>query len=100
MSRQTPSPAARAVTGHLTGSLGVRTVLDHGDGRGADVAHYRATGLDADGYDPHEGFGWHCAACGSRGMILREVSCSRFRTVSARSDGQDSGCGSSSGRRP
>lgn len=58
MSRQTASPAARAVTGHLTGPLGVRTVLDHGCGRGADVAHYRAAGLDADGYDPHEGFGW------------------------------------------
>ncbi|MFE5771381.1 methyltransferase domain-containing protein [Streptomyces sp. NPDC056485] len=58
MSRQAASPAARAVTGHLTGPLGVRTVLDHGCGRGADVAHYRAAGLDADGYDPHEGFGW------------------------------------------
>ncbi|MFI8265526.1 methyltransferase domain-containing protein [Streptomyces sp. NPDC085665] len=58
MSRQAASPAARAVTGHLTGPLSVRTVLDHGCGRGADVAHYRAAGLDADGYDPHEGFGW------------------------------------------
>ncbi|MEU9254481.1 methyltransferase domain-containing protein [Streptomyces sp. NPDC048270] len=58
MSRQSPSPAARAVTAHLTGALGIRTVLDHGCGRGADVAHYRAAGLDADGYDPHEGFGW------------------------------------------
>ncbi|MGW2588206.1 methyltransferase domain-containing protein [Streptomyces virginiae] len=58
MSRQAASPAARAVTGHLTGPLGIRTVLDHGCGRGADIAHYRAAGLDADGYDPHEGFGW------------------------------------------
>ncbi|MFF0220075.1 methyltransferase domain-containing protein [Streptomyces vinaceus] len=58
MSRQAASPAARAVTGHLTGPLGIRTVLDHGCGRGADVAHYRAAGLDADGYDPHQGFGW------------------------------------------
>lgn len=58
MSRQAASPAARAVTGHLTSPLGVRTVLDHGCGRGADVAHYRAAGLAADGYDPHEGFGW------------------------------------------
>ncbi|KMO96015.1 methyltransferase domain-containing protein [Streptomyces roseus] len=58
MSRQAASPAARAVTRHLTGPLGVRTVLDHGCGRGADVAHYRAAGLDTDGYDPHEGFGW------------------------------------------
>ncbi|MGW1641477.1 methyltransferase domain-containing protein [Streptomyces lavendulae] len=58
MSRQSPSPAARAVTAHLTSPLGIRTVLDHGCGRGADVAHYRAAGLEADGYDPHEGFGW------------------------------------------
>ncbi|MFJ8164156.1 methyltransferase domain-containing protein [Streptomyces sp. NPDC096136] len=58
MSRQTASPAARAVTGHLTGPLGARSLLDHGCGRGADVAHYRAAGLDAHGYDPHEGFGW------------------------------------------
>ncbi|MEU2835085.1 methyltransferase domain-containing protein [Streptomyces lavendulae] len=58
ISRQGASPAARAVTGHLTGRLGVRTVLDYGCGRGADVAHYRAAGLDADGYEPHEGFGW------------------------------------------
>ncbi|MFF3087619.1 methyltransferase domain-containing protein [Streptomyces nojiriensis] len=58
MSRQGASPAARAVTRHLTGPLGVRTVLDHGCGRGSDVAHYRTAGLDADGYDPHEGFGW------------------------------------------
>ncbi|MER5532551.1 methyltransferase domain-containing protein [Streptomyces mirabilis] len=58
MSRQTPSPASRAVTRHLTGPLGVRSLLDHGCGRGVDVAHYRSTGLDADGFDPHDAFGW------------------------------------------
>ncbi|MFJ2060620.1 methyltransferase domain-containing protein [Streptomyces sp. NPDC087908] len=58
MSRQAPSPAARAVTRHLTQPLNIRTVLDHGCGRGADVAHYRSTGLDAEGFDPHNGFGW------------------------------------------
>lgn len=58
MSRQTASPASRAVTEHLTGPLGVRTVLDHGCGRGVDIAHYRAAGLDAEGFDPHPGFGW------------------------------------------
>lgn len=58
MSRQAPSPASRAVTEHLTGSLGVHSVLDHGCGRGADVAHYRARDLDAEGFDPHEPFGW------------------------------------------
>ncbi|MFB6529882.1 methyltransferase domain-containing protein [Streptomyces sp. NPDC056399] len=58
MSRQAPSPASRAVTEHLAASLGVRTVLDHGCGRGADVAHYRAAGLEAEGFDPHTAFGW------------------------------------------
>ncbi|MEU8445511.1 methyltransferase domain-containing protein [Streptomyces microflavus] len=58
MSRQAPSPASRAVTEHLTGPLGVRSVLDHGCGRGADVAHYRSAGLDAEGFDPHDDFGW------------------------------------------
>lgn len=36
-----------------SGPLGVSTLLDHGCGRGADVAHYRSAGLDADGYDPY-----------------------------------------------
>ncbi|MEU9706782.1 methyltransferase domain-containing protein [Streptomyces sp. NPDC047981] len=58
MNRQAPSPASRAVTEHLTGPLGVRSVLDHGCGRGADVAHYRSAGLEAEGFDPHGGFGW------------------------------------------
>ncbi|MCX4663723.1 methyltransferase domain-containing protein [Streptomyces uncialis] len=58
MSRQAPSPASRAVTGYLTSPLSVASVLDHGCGRGADVAHYRSAGLDAEGYDPHDDFGW------------------------------------------
>lgn len=58
MSRVRPSPASRAVTEQLTGPLGVRSVLDHGCGRGADIAHYRSHGLTADGFDPHEAFGW------------------------------------------
>ncbi|MGW0954771.1 methyltransferase domain-containing protein [Streptomyces sp. NPDC001212] len=58
MSRQAPSPASRAVTEYLTGPLGVKSVLDHGCGRGVDVAHYRSAGLDAEGFDPHDDFGW------------------------------------------
>ncbi|MEU6487303.1 endonuclease/exonuclease/phosphatase family protein [Streptomyces sp. NPDC046887] len=58
MGRQAPSPASRAVTEHLTGPLGIRSVLDHGCGRGADIAHYRSAGLDAEGFDPYEEFGW------------------------------------------
>ncbi|MGW5159319.1 methyltransferase domain-containing protein [Nonomuraea wenchangensis] len=53
-----PSPAARAVAEQLTGPLGVSSILDHGCGRGADVGYYRSYGLEADGYDPHEPFGW------------------------------------------
>lgn len=56
MSRTGPSPFARAVTGVLAVRLGVKTILDHGCGRGSDLAHYRAAGLDADGWDPHPGF--------------------------------------------
>jgi hypothetical protein len=46
------------VTEHLAVPLGVRSVLDHGCGRGTDVAHYRSAGLDAEGFDPHDDFGW------------------------------------------
>ncbi|MEV6726587.1 methyltransferase domain-containing protein [Streptomyces xanthochromogenes] len=56
--RQASSPASRAVTGHLTGSPGIKSVLDHGCGRGADVAHYRLAGLAAEGFGPHDDFGW------------------------------------------
>ncbi|MGW1094172.1 methyltransferase domain-containing protein [Streptomyces sp. NPDC002455] len=38
--------------------MSISSVLDHGCGRGADVAHYRAAGLDAEGFDPHNDFGW------------------------------------------
>ncbi|MFF5728059.1 methyltransferase domain-containing protein [[Kitasatospora] papulosa] len=58
MTRQAPSPASRAVTEHLIRPLSISSVLDHGCGRGADVAHYRAAGLDAEGFDPHNDFGW------------------------------------------
>lgn len=58
MSRQSPSPASRAVTEVLTGPLRITSVLDHGCGRGVDVAHYRSAGLDAEGFDPHDDFGW------------------------------------------
>jgi Methyltransferase domain len=33
-------------------------VLDYGCGIGADVTYYRSQGLDADGFDPHEPFGY------------------------------------------
>jgi len=58
MARNSPSPFARNVTDVLVPRLGVRTLLDHGCGRGSDVRFYRSCGLDADGYDPHPGFQW------------------------------------------
>jgi hypothetical protein len=54
--RVSPSPIARHVIEVLTTKLGIHTLLDHGCGRGSDLAYYRAHGLDADGYDPHPGF--------------------------------------------
>jgi len=59
MSRVRPSPFARTVVDVLVPRLGITSVLDHGCGRGSDVDHYRAAGLDADGWDPHPGFGWN-----------------------------------------
>ncbi|MGH3755944.1 MAG: methyltransferase domain-containing protein, partial [Pseudonocardiaceae bacterium] len=58
MSRGRPSPFARAVAEALAPALKVASVLDHGCGRGADVRFYRDRGLDAEGWDPHSGFGW------------------------------------------
>ncbi len=58
MSRVRPSLFARTVVDVLVPNLGITSVLDHGCGRGSDVGHYRAAGLDADGWDPHPGFGW------------------------------------------
>lgn len=57
MSRARSSPFARTVVDVLVPRLGIASVLDHGCGRGSDVEHYRAAGLDADGWDPHPGFG-------------------------------------------
>lgn len=58
MSRVRPSPFARTIVDILVPKLSITSVLDHGCGRGSDVDHYRAAGLDADGWDPHPGFGW------------------------------------------
>lgn len=58
INRVRPSPFARTIVDVLVPNLCVTTVLDHGCGRGSDVDHYRAAGLDADGWDPHPGFGW------------------------------------------
>lgn len=57
MSRTRSSPFARTVVDVLAPRLGIASVLDHGCGRGSDVDHYRAAGLEADGWDPHPGFG-------------------------------------------
>jgi SAM-dependent methyltransferase len=56
MSRTGPSPFARTLTSMLIAPLGVKSLLDHGCGRGTDLAYYRAEGLDAEGWDPHPDF--------------------------------------------
>ena len=58
MARHRPSPFARNLAESLS-RQGVRSVLDYGCGRGADVEFYRRAGFLADGYDPHPPFGWH-----------------------------------------
>jgi Methyltransferase domain/Endonuclease/Exonuclease/phosphatase family len=58
MVRQQPSPFARRFA-ESPSRQGVRSVLDYGCGRGADVDFYRQAGFLADGYDPHPAFGWH-----------------------------------------
>lgn len=57
MSRRAESSYARFVGQVLAPRLGLKTVLDHGCGRGSDVEYYRSVGLLADGWDPHPGFG-------------------------------------------
>lgn len=57
MGRARPSPFARSVVAGLVPGLGIGNVLDHGCGRGGDLAYYREAGIDADGWDPHPGFG-------------------------------------------
>ena len=57
ISRARSSPFARTVVDVLVPRLGITSILDHGCGRGSDLDHYRAAGLDADGWDPYPGFG-------------------------------------------
>ncbi|KAB1925827.1 methyltransferase domain-containing protein [Micromonospora noduli] len=57
MSRRAESRYARTVVEVLCPRFGLKSVLDHGCGRGSDVSFYRGVGLDADGWDPHPGFG-------------------------------------------
>lgn len=38
--------------------LKIKSILDYGCGRGADVKFYRSLGFNADGFDPHIAFGW------------------------------------------
>ncbi|MFD6612922.1 methyltransferase domain-containing protein [Micromonospora chalcea] len=57
MTRRAESGYARTVTEVLCPRFGLKSVLDHGCGRGSDVSFYRRVGLDADGWDPHPGFG-------------------------------------------
>src|ERR1043166_1681750 len=70
MRRKNPSPIARALreTGFLAAHR-VRTVLDYGCGVGRDVEYYRELGLQAEGYDPHEPFGWSSLPTGCYDLV-------------------------------
>ena len=68
MARSRPSPFARSIEKSCR-QEGVRSVLDYGCGRGADVEFYRRIGLVADGYDPHPSFGWHAQPRGTYDLI-------------------------------
>jgi len=58
MGRSRPSPIARKLfeSGKLK-THGVKSILDFGCGRGADVQFYQSKGFLAKGYDPHTPFG-------------------------------------------
>jgi exonuclease III len=51
--RVRPSRIALRIMPAAMAHTGARTVLDFGCGRGRDIEHYRALGLDARGYDAH-----------------------------------------------
>jgi hypothetical protein len=68
MARRRPSPFARSIE-RSHRQDGVRSVLDYGCGRGADVDFYRRIGLVAHGYDPHPSFGWHVQPQGTYDLI-------------------------------
>jgi SAM-dependent methyltransferase len=69
ISRGHESRAARFVTDHLVRQLGIRSVLDHGCGRGADVAHYLRRSLGADGCDPGFPDAWPEPAGGDYDLV-------------------------------
>ena len=65
IARRGPSRPAKALTPFIERALAespphlsIRGVLDFGCGRGADLNYFRRLGIDADGYDPHEPFGF------------------------------------------
>jgi hypothetical protein len=65
IARRGPSRPATALTPFIERvlaesppHLSIRGVLDYGCGRGADLNYFRRLGIDADGYDPHEPFGF------------------------------------------
>lgn len=68
MARRGPSPFARSIEKSHRHE-GVRSVLDYGCGRGADVDYYRRIGLVADGYDPHSSFEWHVQPQGTYDLV-------------------------------
>jgi hypothetical protein len=65
-------------------SPSVRTVLDYGCGRGADVDYFRSLGMDAVGYDPHVPFGFAEAPTGLFMVVMLIFVLNVLPTVEAR----------------
>jgi SAM-dependent methyltransferase/exonuclease III len=61
MARRGESAPARVLVKELRAGSDVRSILDYGCGRGADVTFYRSCGFDSVGYDPYGGFGFSVA---------------------------------------
>lgn len=67
--RSSASPIAQAVVEKLVTTLGIKSVLDFGCGRGADLKYYEGCGLRAIGYDPHPPFGWSTFPSGQFDLV-------------------------------
>lgn len=51
--RTKPSVPAKLVTEYLIPKYGIKSILDWGCGRGADVNHFNSCGIESVGYDPN-----------------------------------------------
>jgi Methyltransferase domain len=67
--RRGPSSIARRVVSSLVQALNAQSILDYGCGHGADVLFYREHGLQTEGYDPPEPFGFSALPRGTYDVV-------------------------------